>query len=173
MVSEVTGAEALFSSTTFWVATSFALFVMMVFRQAKGALVSKLDARISEIKKEIDTAESMRIQAQELLAQYQRKQRDAVKDAEEIVENSKTHCREIQRMAERELEAALIRKEEQMKERLSRMQRQAIEEMRTQAIEMAMLAAQQILTDELAKKKGSNLIDETIDGMGEQLKQAA
>ena len=173
MVEDVAHHGSILTDTSLWVAISFIVFTLFVFKKAKTALYAKLDTRIIDIKNEIDTAESMRIQAQELLAQYQRKQRDAVQEAEEIIENAKRHAREIQRAAEKELEASMARKEVQMQERLRRMEEQAIADMRNQAIEKAMAATRQLLADELAKKKGSDLIDCAIDELDGQLKEAA
>lgn len=173
MVEDVAHHGSILTDTSLWVAISFIVFTLFVFNKAKKALCTKLDTRIIDIKNEIDTAESMRIQAQELLAQYQRKQRDAVQEAEEIIEHAKRHAREIQRTAEKELEASMARKEIQMQERLKRMEEQAIADMRNQAIEKAMAATRQILAEELAKKKGSDLIDEAIDGLNKQISKAA
>lgn len=173
MIEDAAHHGSILADTSMWVAISFVVFTAFVFSRAKSALNAKLDTRINEIKTEIDTAESMRIQAQELLAQYQRKQRDAVQEAEEIIETAKRHSRDIQRNAEKDLESVMARKEAQMKERLQRMEEQAISDIKAQAIEMAMTATRKLLAEELAKKKGSDLIDQAIDGLGDQLKEAA
>lgn len=173
MVEEAVHHGSILTDTSLWVAISFVVFTLFVFKKAQKALYAKLDTRIIDIKNEIDTAESMRIQAQELLAQYQRKQRDAVQESEDIIENAKRHAREIQRNAEKELEASMARKEIQMQERLKRMEEQAIADMRNQAVEKAMAATRQILAQELAKKKGSDLIDVAIEDLDGQLKKAA
>ena len=58
-------------------------------------IVGIIDAKIDSIKNEIENAESIRVEAQELLAQYERKQRDADKEAEEIVKNGHQFVQQI------------------------------------------------------------------------------
>ena len=67
-----------------WFAISFAVFVGLAWHLGKDAVLNALDARINEIRKDIETSEPLRIEAQEMLAQYQRKHRDAMQDAEKI-----------------------------------------------------------------------------------------
>ena len=71
------------SDTGSWVLISFLIFAFLAYTKGKAAFLNMLDSRIEAIKNEIETAESLRVEAQELLAQYQRKQRDAAKEAEE------------------------------------------------------------------------------------------
>ena len=71
---------AFFSESTNWVLISFVIFAIGFWKFGLKLLLGKLDGRIEDIRKEIETAESLRVEAQELLAQYQRKQRDAARE---------------------------------------------------------------------------------------------
>ncbi|MEL7029813.1 MAG: hypothetical protein AAGL49_11535, partial [Pseudomonadota bacterium] len=51
-----------------------------------GAIANALDKRSKAIADELDEARRLREEAQELLAHYQRKQREAETEAQEIVE---------------------------------------------------------------------------------------
>ena len=77
---------------TFWVAVAFVIFVIAVFKPIKGALMGSLDAKIEEIRREVEEAEKLREEAQSLLANYQRQQRQAMQDAENIVARAKDHA---------------------------------------------------------------------------------
>ena len=81
----------LFQSTSVWVLISFLIFVAFAYRKGRDGLLGMIDARIADIKKEIETAESLRIEAQELMAQYQRKLRDAKKESEQIISTAEKH----------------------------------------------------------------------------------
>ena len=39
---------------TFWVAVAFVIFVIAVFKPIKGALIGGLDAKIEEIRREVE-----------------------------------------------------------------------------------------------------------------------
>ena len=74
-----------------WVAISFVLFIVMGIKLGRRPIFAKLDAKIAEIKKEIETAAALREEAQGLLSLYQRKQQDAEKEAQAIIDNARKH----------------------------------------------------------------------------------
>ncbi|MBT5499102.1 MAG: F0F1 ATP synthase subunit B, partial [Alphaproteobacteria bacterium] len=77
--------DALIHDPTFWVAIAFVLFVIAVFKPIRGAMLGGLDTKIAEIRQEVEEAEKLCEEAQSLLANYQRQQRQALQDAENIV----------------------------------------------------------------------------------------
>ena len=64
---------------TFWVMIAFVIFVGALARPISGAITAGLDKRADKIHAELEEAEKLREEAQDLLASYQRQQRDAVK----------------------------------------------------------------------------------------------
>ena len=79
----------MFSDPTFWTAVAVVLFIALVAKPVSRMATKALDERAEKIKAELDEAERLRNEAQDLLAQYQRKQRDAAKEAEAIIEHAK------------------------------------------------------------------------------------
>ena len=63
----------------------------IAFKMGRKSVVGALDAKIDEVKSEIENAERLRVEAQELLAQYQRKQRDAEQEAADILKRAQEH----------------------------------------------------------------------------------
>lgn len=159
----------LFQDTNIWVLLSFLVFVYIIWRYGKGQVLGILDKRIEEIRKEIETAESLRVEAQELLAQYQRKQRDAVKEAEEIVANARMHAEEIQKQAEKGLKEVAARREQQLEERLKRMEQNAIQEIQAYAAELAVKATSEIIAKQMDKKTNENLVEQSIKNIAKQV----
>ena len=45
---------------TFWVAVAFVIFVVAVFKPIRGAMLGGLDAKIAEIRQEVEEAEKLR-----------------------------------------------------------------------------------------------------------------
>ncbi len=152
-----------------WVLLSFLIFAAIAYKFGRKAILAKLDGRIDEIRKEIETAESLRVEAQEMLAQYQRKQRDAIKDAEDIIRNAKVHADKIRKTAEAELEENMKRREQLLTERLKRMEEAAIHEIQAHAADLAISATAQVIASELDKQKNEKLVDESIKSLSNQL----
>ena len=152
----------LLHDSSIWLLVSFLIFAGIVFKFGKGALLSMLDARIESIREEIKTAENLRVEAQEMLAQYQRKHKDAVKDAEDILAKSKQQADEIKKKAEKDLDDTIARREKQLQERLERMKQNAKDEILEYASNLAIAATSEIIADKLDKKANEKLVDQAI-----------
>lgn len=159
----------MFSDPTFWVAIAFACFVLLVFKPLSKFAASALDSRAEKIKEELDEAEKLRNEAQDLLAQYQRKQRDASKEAEEIIQHAKDEAERMDREGRARLSAALERREKLAMDRIQLAEQQAVERVRNQAIAVAISAAESVLADNLAKDKADALINNSIAGLSDKL----
>lgn len=152
-----------------WLIMSFLIFCFILVKYGKGALMGMLDSRIEDIKKELEISENLRVEAQELLAQYQRKQRDAEKEAEEIIAKAKQSALQIRKKSEKELSESLKRKEQQLKDRLQQMEESAIQEIREHAANLAVEATAQIIIEKLGKKESDKLLDSSIKQAAQNL----
>jgi F-type H+-transporting ATPase subunit b len=151
--------------TYFWTGLSFVIFIALVWWLGRKSVTRQLDGKIKEIRKELDTAESLRVEAQEMLAQYQRKQRDAIAESEEIISSAQNHAAHIRKNAERELEDMIARKEEMAAIRIERLQQKAVGEIRRKAAGMALLAAEDLIARNMNKKTRDDLVDQSIDNI--------
>ncbi|MCB9989079.1 MAG: hypothetical protein H6868_07080 [Rhodospirillales bacterium] len=152
-----------------WVLISFVIFAIIAYRYGRDAFLAKLDGRIAEIRTDIETAELLRVEAQELLAQYQRKQRDAEKEAEAIMANAKDHAERIRKQAEADLSDSMARREQQLEERLHRMEQAAKQQIQAYAAELAVKAAAGIIADHMDEKSAAKLIDQTIGDISKKM----
>ncbi len=161
--------EYLAHDTNIWVVFSFLLFVFVAYKVGGKAVTGGLDARIAEIKREIEVAESLRIEAQELLAQYQRKQRDAEKEAAEIVASAERQVAKIRETAEAEMTDAAERREAQLAERLKRIEDKAMADIQNHAATMAVEAARQIIAQSMDEQTAASLTKNAIGDLGKAL----
>ena len=77
----------MFQDPTFWVLVAFVGFVaLIIYFKVPGMITSALDARAKKIKADLDEADSLLKEAQDLLALYQKKQRETAN--EKTVEKS-------------------------------------------------------------------------------------
>ncbi|PPR64802.1 MAG: ATP synthase subunit b [Alphaproteobacteria bacterium MarineAlpha4_Bin2] len=161
--------EALIHDPTFWVAVAFVVFVVLVFKPIKGALVDGLDAKILEIRQQVEEAERLGEEAQSLLANYQRQQRQAIQDAEAIVARAKEEADRHRVEADEAMKAMVRRQEEQAREKIAQAEAAAIQEVRTLSVELAMAAAERLLVERLVGEEGANLIDRSIEEIPRKL----
>lgn len=159
-----------FQNATNWVLISFVIFAIGFWKFGLKLLLGKLDRRIEDIRKEIETADSLRIEAQELLAQYQRKQRDAAREADVIIESAQKHAAEIQKQAESDLNEMVARKEAQLKDRLKRMEEVALQDIKAYAAELSVKATAEIIAKQMDQATNDRLVDQSIKAIAAQLK---
>ena len=153
---------------TAWVAVSFFLFVLAIFRPAKKAILSGLDKKIDQIKAEIEEAQELREEAEALLASYHRKQREALQEAEAIVSRAQDDATRLRREAEGSIEAALKRQEELATEKISQLEAAAVSRIKNTAVDLAIDATEKVLEDRLAGKKGKELAEGSIAELGKR-----
>lgn len=149
-----------------WVFVSTVIFAYILYRFAKNTIVGGLDARTERIRNELAEAERLRTEAQELLAQYQRKHRDAMKDAEEIIEHARDTAARLTEEAKADIDVIAKRREAALEEKISRAEARAMQEVRDRAAELAMAAAEKLIMDNLTGKDGhAKLIDQSLKQM--------
>ena len=154
-----------YEEPTFWVLISFLIFIGLIGKKLWLAMGSALDARAEGIKAELDEAEKLREEAQDLLAQYQRKQRDAVKEADEIIERARTEAENYAARAKENLDTALARREQLAIDPISHAEKTATDDVRRMAAEVAIEATRTLLSDEMKGERADKLIDGAIQDL--------
>lgn len=147
----------------FWVLVAFIIAVAFLIWKTKGIVAGALDQRAAKIRAELDEARRLREEAQARLAEYQRKQRDALKEAEEIVAHAKEEAQRVAAQGARDLEAAIERRKRLAMEKISLAEAKALADVRNSAVDLAIAALGQVLTQDLDAQRRSTLIDEAID----------
>lgn len=152
----------MFESLFFWEALAFAIFVFAVFKPARNKILGMLDQRILAIRSEIEEAERLREEAQTTLAGFQRKQRDAAKEAEQILAHAKEEAGRVYEEGLKDLAATFERRQRMAEENIAQAELEAKREIRSHAVELAVTAASKVLAESLDAKKADRLIDQAI-----------
>ncbi|MHA1545943.1 MAG: F0F1 ATP synthase subunit B family protein [Alphaproteobacteria bacterium] len=155
---------------TFWVAVSFFMFVgVIVYFKVPGLVAKALDGRAEAIRQELEQARRLREEAQALLAQYQRKQSEAEKEAQDIIAQAKQEAELLAVDMREKLTQVLERRAKSAEEKIALAETQAVKELRSRAAEIAVLAAEKLITNELSDVKSAKLIDQSIADLKSRL----
>ena len=147
----------------FWVAIAFAVFVLILLYYRVPALIAKsLDDRAEAIRKELDEARRLREEAQNLLADYQKKHRNVGQEADTILELARSEAEAFAQETRTSLKDMLERRTRQAEDKIARAEAQAVDEVRAAAIELAVAAAEKILRDKASGAGGVSLVDQSI-----------
>lgn len=156
------GHEAFYAQPEFWVAVAFFIVVGFSMRKVSSAIATALDMRAEKIKFKLDEARTLREDAQALLAEYQRKQRDAAKEAEAIVAHARDEAQRHKREAAAEMDLAIKRREAQAMARITQAEAQAMAEVRNLAVDIAIGATRQLIAQNMTAAQADSLVDQAI-----------
>src|SRR5690606_343669 len=154
----------------FWVAAAFVGFVaLVIYLKAPGMVARTLDERADAIRAELAEAQRLREEAQSMLAEYQRRQRDAEKEAADIVAMAKEEAESFAAESRAKLEESLARRTRIAEGKIAQAEVQAMKDVRAAAADAAIAAASALLADEVEGAKAAGLIDDGIKQLGNKL----
>jgi F-type H+-transporting ATPase subunit b len=165
LAAEAAGAGydlAFYQEPEFWLTVAFTIFVALMAKPVWRKVTGGLDARAAQIQAELDEARKLREEAQAQLASYQRKQRDAAKEAQEILAHTEDEAGRITAEAETRLAEVLERHREIAADRITQAEARAVEEVKAQAVEAALAATARLIADKMDQSKADALIDDAI-----------
>ena len=133
--------------------------------KAPKTIADALDKRAEKIRDELDRARALREEAQELLAQEQRRQRDAAGEIEDIVTQAKQDAAAMAEETRKQLDAQLARRSKMAEDKIAQAEAQAVAEIRSRAADLAVAAAAQLIQGQITDAQKTGLIDQAIDDL--------
>jgi F-type H+-transporting ATPase subunit b len=160
----------MFENPETWVAVGFLLLVALaIYLKVPAMVVKALDARAARIKDELDEARRLREEAQALLAEYQRNQHEATREADAIIAQAREDAEAFARESATKLAESLDRRRRLAEEKIARAEADAIEDIRRRAADIAIAAAGHLLAGELPPAKAKSLVDDGIKAVRDEL----
>ncbi len=150
-------------SPEFWVLVSFLIFAgLLIWKRVPAMVTDALDARAEKIRQQLEDAQKLREEAQALLSEYERKRKDAEKEAEGIVTQAKAEAETYAAETRAKLEDSMARRTKMAEDKIAQAQAEAVKEVRAAAADVAITAATAVLADVTKGTKGDKLIDDSI-----------
>ena len=159
----------LLADAEFWVLLAVVIFAVAVWKPMRRAVVGGLDERAARIGAELDEAKKLRDDAEQLLAQYQQKQREAAAEAEAMIAHARQEAVRIAAQSARDLEDALTRRQRLAEERIAQAETKALDEIRAAAVDAAIGAARAVIVEEMDEARGGALLDAAIAALPQRL----
>lgn len=155
---------------TFFALIGLLLFLALIFRLGVHKTIGQaLDQRASSIARELDEAKALRAEAAALLAEYQNKARQAELEAKSIVDLATREAAALAEEAKVRMEDYVARRTKIAEEKISQAEHAALKEVRSLAADVAIAAAEKILSARLATGAAGGLIDKAIDDVRNRL----
>jgi F-type H+-transporting ATPase subunit b len=154
----------------FWVAVAFVAFLgALIYLGVHEMLLKFIDQRRDKIKAELDEARRLKEEAQALLAQYQRKQREAEQEAAAILAGATVEAERMLTDAKAKMEEFVARRSKMAESKIAQAEAQALADVRAAAAEAAVGAAERILTQTVKGEVADRLVVKGIDDVKTKL----
>lgn len=148
---------------TAWVAVAFLLFVgLLVYLKVPGLMTKGLDDRAAKIRSDLEEAARLRTEAQKLFAEYQEKQKNAMKEAAEIVAHAQDEAKRLAAQAEADLKASIARRQAMAEQKIAQAEQAAVQDVRGAAVDLAVEAARAVLVKTMQGGNAQAATDKAI-----------
>ena len=164
-----TPAETYAIPLEIWLLVALIILFLMIYRPMKRSVLGALDARAQRIRDDLDEAQRLREDAQSALASVERQQRDALRDAEEIIAHARQEAERLRAQASADLDAGLKRREQLAMDRIAQAEAAALAEVRGLAVDVAASATRAVLAGSVDEARGNALIDQSIRDLDNRL----
>jgi F-type H+-transporting ATPase subunit b len=146
-----------------WAAIALFIFFGIALYIKVPAMVTKsLDSRAGKIREELENARQLREEAQKLLADYQRKRKEAEQEAAAIIEAAKHDAEVLAKEAHERTEDYVARRTALAEQKIGQAEREAIAEVRASAVDLAVEAARGVLAAQAGGKAGADLFKASL-----------
>ena len=155
---------------TFWATVALLIFVaVVIYYKVPGMISKSLDERADNIRKELAEAKRLREEAEQLLADFQRKRVEAEKDAADIVAAAKREADMLLEDAHRKTEEYVERRTALAAQKIEQAEREAVIEVRASAVDIAIEAARKLLADKVDVKSGAEIFKSSLQELKSRL----
>jgi F-type H+-transporting ATPase subunit b len=120
-------------------------FVLLAYLKVPGMMAKALDERADKIRDELAEAKRLREEAQHLLAEYQRKRKEAEAEAAAIVAAAEREAAALTAEAKQKTEEFVARRNALSEQKIKQAETEAVNAVRAAAVDLAIAAAEKVL----------------------------
>ena len=155
---------------TFWAMIALFIFIgVVVYMKVPGMIAKALDERAAKIRNELDEARRLREEAQQLLVEFQKKRKEAEKEAADMVAAAKRESDLIIEEAHKKTEEYVARRAALAEQKIGQAERDAVNEVRSIAVDVATEAARKLLAGKLDEKTSAELFRDSLTAVQTKL----
>ncbi|MBY3118690.1 F0F1 ATP synthase subunit B [Rhizobium leguminosarum] len=148
---------------TFFAFVGLVLFLaLVVYLKVPGMMARSLDDRADQIRNELAEAKRLREEAQHLLAEYQRKRKEAEAEAAHIVAAAEREAEMLTTEAKKKTEEFVANRTALSEQKIKQAEVEAMKAVRSAAVDLAIAAAETVLAKRADTKIQSELFGNAV-----------
>lgn len=154
---------------TLWVGLSFVLFVLLVIKPLTSMFSQNIDAQIDSLKKEINEAKKLKIEAENLLDEHKAKEKKNTMYIDELKKQTRKEATEIEERVKKEIKLAINRKEPNYELIIKQMESNLKRNLQKEIMVKTLKFTQSRIEKNISEKHNDNFIDESLKKLPKQL----
>ena len=157
---------------TFWVAVSFFIFFGgIIYLKVPQKINNSLINQIKEIKKELDEAQKLKIEAKNLLSNYENKIDKSKKETQEIISLAKKESEKTILEKTEKFHQIIENKKKNAEQKIIQMKENALKEIKNISVKISVETVQHLIKNSIDKNKIEKLYTKSLEEAKTSLKQ--
>ena len=156
---------------TFWVAISFFIFFgVLIYLKVPQKMNNLLSNQIKEIKKELDEAEKLKVEAKNLLSDYENKIDKSKKEVQEIINLAKKDSEKTILERTEKFHQTMESKKKNTEQKILQMKENALKDIKNISVKISVEAVEHLIKNSIDKNKLEKLYTNSLEQAKASLK---
>jgi F-type H+-transporting ATPase subunit b len=156
---------------TFWVAISFFIFLgVLIYLKVPQKMNNLLSNQIKEIKKELDEAEKLKVEAKNLLSDYENKIDKSKKEVQEIINLAKKDSEKTILERTEKFHQTMESKKKNTEQKILQMKENALKDIKNISVKISVEAVEHLIKNSIDKNKLEKLYTNSLEQAKTSLK---
>ena len=156
---------------TFWVAVSFFIFIGgLVYLKVPQKINNSLTIQINKIKKDIEEAEKLKVEAKNLLSDYENKIDKSKKEARDIINVAKKDSEKNILDKTKKFHELLEERKKNAEIKIIQMKENALKDIKNISIKISIETVERLIKNSIDKNKIEKIYSESLDQVKDSLK---
>ena len=149
---------------TFWVAISFFIFFAgLIYLKVPQKINGSLINQINEIKKELDEAEKLKVEAKNLLSDYESKIDKSKKEIKDIINSAKKYSEKTILENTKKFHQIMDDRKKNAEQKIIRTKENALKDIKNISIKISIEAVENVIKNSIDKKKLEKLYAQSLE----------
>jgi len=157
---------------TFWVAISFFIFFgVLIYLKVPQKINSSLTNQIIKIKEELDESEKLKIEAKNLLSNYENKIDKSKKETKEIIDSAKKESEKAIIEKTKKFHQIIEERKKSTEQKIVQMKENALKDIKNISVKISIEVVKNLIKNSIDKNKLENLYTKSLEQAKIALKQ--
>ena len=160
---------SILDDATIWVAISFVIFLLLIYKPIKSQVSKGLDQKINELKSQINEAENLKKEAEDLFRLQQKKLSENEEKIKKLKIDTDNKVLRINESVDKEFKSSSERRSKVFETSLKQIEDKIRNDLKREILEKTVVFTELRIKKELKKKHNSSFIEESLKKLSDHI----